>query len=209
MTTNLIQVKKKALLLSFITCICTLFYYKMNAQTQQTVQPALTPKAALLFGKTKTKYTNKGKNRMAEAACKNYRISSSGKSFKGANGETVSLTLYPLDLNKDGVEEIFIEQHSSIEDGIELYTADINGFRSILSVSGRLPNIVGNAEAKSWPQMIVGGAGCFPAIWGYNGKEYVVVKESGAYDDCNEESRKKMNLTNAEELSVQYTATIK
>lgn len=75
--------------------------------TKTTDKVALTKGAALLFNNVKSKLNNSGKNRVFVLT--NFKISRDGKAFtnEGSEDYPYSATVYPVDLNKDGKEELF------------------------------------------------------------------------------------------------------
>jgi hypothetical protein len=116
--------------------------------------------------------------------------------------------VYPVDLNKDGREEVFVSFGNSFTSGmtgssIVLFIKPASGaYAANLGFPGTVPDVLSTAS-MGYPDLLIGGPGFEFPVWRWNGKEYVFSKKvkDAAYDKLKKES--------LEELSKNYQAKIK
>jgi hypothetical protein len=116
--------------------------------------------------------------------------------------------IYPVDLNKDGKEEVFVSFGNTYTSGmagssISLFIKSASGtYVSNLGFPGTIPDVLSTAN-MGYPDLLVGGPGFEFPVWRWNGKEYAFSKKvkNEVYDKLKKES--------LEELSKSYQAKIK
>ena len=165
--------------------------------------------AALLFKNIKTKLTASQKNKIFDSL--GLHISKDSKQFilddESADYPFDAL-VYPTDLNKDGMEEIFIVFGNSYTSGmtgssIVLFIADKNGsYKKNLNFPGLLPDALATTNLD-YPDLLIGGPGMQFPVWKWNGKVYDYFREVKDADYT------KLKTTNVEDLSKAYTSSLK
>ena len=134
----------------------------------------LSAKAGLLFKGVKSKLSIFDKNSIADASNLTLNKAKTKLIAEGDNGYAVSA--YPLDMNEDGIEEVFIVQTGYITFGNTASYFDLfmklsdNKYTSVASVVG-IPAIT-KTRANGYPELFVGGPGMTMPIWRFNGREY-------------------------------------
>lgn len=174
----------------------------------QADQPSLTKGAALLFSGVKSALSNKVKNQMYKQL--DFVIAKDGKQFAVRGGEEYpfAATVYPADLNKDAVEEVFVFFGNSYTSGmtgssIAAFIADINGaYQFHLGFPGTLPDVLATGNL-GYPDLLIGGPGFEFPIQRWDGKTYKYHRR------INDKDFEKLKKTSLEELSKLYTDTIK
>lgn len=158
---------------------CLLGILQANAQPQK---PAiLNQSAALLFKGVKSKLTVVEKNYLAQKS--KLTLSPNKKKFilKDDPESDYEVSVYPVDLNKDGIEELFITENSFFfgQGGgpFTLYIKDLKGVYQVAASSSGIPMIL-KTISVGFPDLLVGGAGMELPIWQYNGKIYSYKKST-------------------------------
>ena len=108
--------------------------------------------------------------------------------------------VYPTDLNKDGIEEIFIAFGNTYTSGntgssIVVFIADKKAvYRMNLGFPGTLPDALATSNL-GYPDLLIGGPGMEFPVWRWNGKAYDYFKsvKDSDYD--------KLKKTSVEDLS--------
>jgi hypothetical protein len=143
----------------------------------------LSPTANLLFAGVKSKLTDAEKNQVAD---------STGFVLSGKNDEPFAMDKesleYPYtaqvtitDMNKDGIEEVFIQFGNTYTSGmagqnVVLYIKNKQGvYRMNLGFPGVDPQPL-KTGFGGYPDLLIGGPGFDFPVWRWNGKEYVFYK---------------------------------
>ena len=187
---------------TFILFLCfAMSSYVLPAQSK--VSAGLSPVAMSLFRNIKTTLTVAEKNDIAKMS--NLLLSPDKSRFMldGDADQNYSVTAYPVDLNKDGKEEIFIMENSGYFGGagaqFSLYAKDSRGQYRIVIMELGMPRILKTMSA-GFPDILVGGPGFEQPVWRYNGKMYTFSKK------VKDGSVKSMDI---EEASKAYLASMK
>ncbi|HMJ48708.1 MAG TPA: hypothetical protein VK498_15355 [Ferruginibacter sp.] len=139
--------------------------------------------AALLFKTTKSKLTNDEKNWLFKQL--SFTLSKDKKKFMSGEYE-VEVQPYITDMNKDGVEEVFIVMKSgavfgNVGESFSLYTKNKTGkLESQDELGGGIAMIL-NSKNGGYPDIAIGGPGfSFPSFrWdGKRYKQYKIIKDS-------------------------------
>lgn len=168
----------------------------------------LTKGAALLFNNVKSKLNNSEKNLIFKLT--NFIISRNGKEFAFDGGEDYpfSATVYPVDLNKDGKEELFVLFGNTYTSGmaassIVVYILDKKGgYQAHLGFPGTIPDVLATANL-GYPDLLIGGPGFEFPVQRWDGKTYNFYRKVKDRDYAN------LKKNSLEDLSKAYTATIK
>lgn len=160
-----------SILLFLIISVITLSQPKTNS--------ILTEGAKLLFKNTKSKLTDIEKNGLFKQL--NFTLSKDKKNFMSGEYE-VTVLPYITDLNKDGIEEVFIVMQSTAlfgntgEDFI-LYIKNSNGkLEHHNEIGGGIAMII-ISKKTGYPDIAIGGPGFkFPSYM-WDGKKYKYFKE--------------------------------
>jgi hypothetical protein len=182
---------KKIFLISLLFVIVA---HLLSAQT-------LSPKAALLFRDVKTTLSIDEKNQITEM-CK-LTMSKDRKKFILADDPQSEYTteVYSLDLNKDGIEEVYVAELSTFfgpaATAFTIFTKYLTGnYHEVISVSGD-PRIV-STTTSGFANIIVGGPGFEFPIWKFNGKTYAFAETISG------ETMEKMNPVEIPVASEEY-----
>ncbi len=94
--------------------------------------------------------------------------------------------VFPADLNKDGIEEIFILYGNSYTSGATgshiiafLKTSNAGKYNANLGFPGTLPDVLTTGN-QGWPDLVIGGPGSAFPVWRWNGQEYVYFNRIGS-----------------------------
>ena len=164
--------------------------------------------ADLLFKNVQSKLTIAEKNQLATALgfvlsndkVQPFALDADSKDYPFA------ATVFPVDMNKDGKEEIFILFGNSYTSGmtgssIVVFIADKAGaYKMNLGFPGTLPDGLATANL-GYNDLLVGGPGFEFPVWRWNGKEYDFSK---TVKDSDYEKLKKSSV---EDISKAYTAS--
>jgi len=188
--------KKIVLFLLFsLSCITLL-----NAQTNMSTTPA----ASMLFKNMKTKLSVAEKNEIARLS--KLLLSKDKKRFmiEEDADPNYRVSAYPVDMNKDGKEEIFILENSGYfgQAGaqVRLYIKDASGKYQVVLDDTGIPGILATM-AGGYPELQIGGPGFEQPIYRFNGKMYTFYKK------IKDGSIKK--IMDVEETSKLYQGTVK
>ena len=168
----------------------------------------VTKGAAVLFSNVKSKLGNTDKNGIFKML--GFKLSKDGKQFAIPDSEEFPFdaTVYPVDLNKDGIEEIFVSFGNTYTSGntgssINAFIAGKNGgYQSNLGFPGTIPNVLPTANL-GYPDLLIGGPGFEFPVQRWNGKAY------DYYRTVKDREYEKLKMTSLEKLSKAYTETIK
>lgn len=117
-------------------------------------------------------------------------------------------TVLPLDLNKDGKEEIFILFGNGFTSGntgssVVLFIKNATGvYEMNFGFPGVMPDIL-TSSSKGFPDILVGGPGMEYPVFRWNGKLY------DNYRTVKDSDYEKLKKTNAIDLSKQYQQKLK
>lgn len=173
-------------------------------------QTNLTEGAALLFKNTRSTLTAAEKNKLFIDL--NFKLSKDRKQFVGEGDDAkeypFDVFVYPVDLNKDGKEEIFVTYGNSFTSGntgssVVAFIKNAAGkYEANLGFPGMSPDVLSTAS-KGYPDLLIGGPGMEFPIWKWNGAAYVFSRK------IKDSEYEKLKKTTIEELSKNYTATLK
>ena len=205
---NLIQSNDTLLALNYASPIVSAQHINASNQQQSKTdvnennQPsALSKGAALLFKNIKTKISDAEKNKVFDSL--GFKLSKDAKQFI-LDAESADYPfdafVYPTDLNKDGIEEIFIAFGNTYTSGntgssIVVFIADKKAvYRMNLGFPGTLPDALATSNL-GYPDLLIGGPGMEFPVWRWNGKAYDYFKsvKDSDYD--------KLKKTSVEDLS--------
>lgn len=168
-------------------------------------QSAITPGAELLFKNSASKLTVSEKNKIF--ALTGFLLSKDKKQFiadKEAGDFPFDAFVYPVDLNKDGKEEIVIVFGNTYTSGhtgssILLFIKNSAGtYQSNFGFPGSTPYALAIAS-KGFPDLVIGGPGFEFPIWRWNGRAYAYNRK------IKDQDFSKIKKTDIETLSRQYT----
>lgn len=161
--------------------------------------------ADLLFKNVKTKLTVAEKNQLATAL--GFVLSKDKEQPFALDADSkeypFNATVFPVDMNKDGKEEIFVHFGNSYTSGntgtsIALFIKNSSGvYQNHLGFPGMLPDVLGTVN-QGYPDLLIGGPGFEYPVLRWNGKTYAhhrVVKDA-AYE--------KLKKKSVSELSKEY-----
>jgi hypothetical protein len=143
----------------------------------------LSPVANILFKDIKCKLTDTDKNEIAKmtgfvlSGKKEQPFAMDKESLEYPYNAVVTVT----DMNKDGIEEVFIQFGNTYTSGntganIVLYIKDKQkGYKTNLGFPGVEPEQL-KTGFGGYPDLLIGGPGFEFPIWRWNGKEYVYYK---------------------------------
>lgn len=160
----------------------------------------LSAEAKLLFTRVKTKMTDVEKNQIAKLSG---AVLAEDKQSFTVEGESAEVGVYPLDLNNDGSEEVFVIIGSSFMygnngQGFYFLVKDQSGnYKSVLNFPG-IPSLI-QTKGKLMPAVQIGGPGFVFPVYDWNGSQYVLIK--------NYNTRNK-TIVDATELSATYTSSL-
>lgn len=167
----------------------------------------LLPGAALLFNNVVCLLTNSQKNQVFRAT--GFLLTAEQDAFVMDEAEAFpfSAALYPVDMNEDGIDELFVVWGNSFMAGnagsfVSLFIHDDAGiYRDQLGFPGILPDIL-LEETKSYPDLVIGVPGMSFPVWGWSSNGYTRIGE------MNNDELAKYKKINAETLSEQYKTSL-
>lgn len=188
-----------------IFCLLLLLSIMYPAISQSTLSPV----AAILFKNVKTTLTVADKNKIAG---KLGFVTSGNKENplaqdKDSKEYPFSATVLPVDMNKDGKEEIFVSFGNSYTSGntgssICLFIRSTAGeFTDNLGFPGTVPEALTTVN-KDYPDLLIGGPGFEFPVWRWNGKNYALFKK------VNDRDYEKLKRTSIDEMSKTYQKTL-
>ena len=166
--------------------------------------------ADLLFKNVKTKLTVAEKNHVATAlgfVLSNDQVQPFAQDADSKDYPFTAL-VFPTDMNKDGIEEIFVQFGNSYTSGntetsISLFIKNISGvYKNHLGFPGTLPDAL-STVSQGYPDLLIGGPGFEFPVLRWNGKTYA--NHHMVKDDAYEKLKKK----GIDVLSKEYQLTIK
>ena len=185
---------------------------KQNQTGNKTQAASLSKGAAMLFNNVQSKLSIENKNAIYKMLA--FRISKDGKQFTLDDNDAADFPfeafVYPTDLNKDGVEEIFVIFGNTFTSGntgssVVAYIPNKTGtFTVNFGFSGATPYVLPTSNFN-YPDLLIGGPGFTWPVWRWNGKEYDFYKEQA----IDEKSFEKLKTKNLEDLSKAYQASLK
>lgn len=165
---------------------------------------ALAEGARLLFQQSNSKLTTAEKNaifRMLEL-----KVAADKKGFR-MDGFDVGAQAYPVDLNKDGVEEVFVIMDGLLfgntGQGVALFMKNsARGYEQQEEVAGGIAVILGT-RSNGYPELVIAGPGFEFPLYRWNGKSYSYARNISDDDLQNAET------TMVEEASRAYLKGIR
>src|SRR5687767_11660783 len=161
--------------------------------------------ADLLFRTVKTKLTITEKNQLATAL--GFVLSNDKEQPFALDADSkdypFTATVFPVDMNKDGKEEVFVHFGNSYTSGntgssIALFIKNSSGiYQNHLGFPGTIPDALTTVN-QGYPDLLIGGPGFEYPVLRWNGKTYAhhrVVKDD-AYE--------KLKKNSVSELSKEY-----
>jgi hypothetical protein len=192
----------RQLLIAPLLCFAVLLSaQKKPAAPAMAVDSKLTPGAALLFKNVKTNATVPEKNKLFQLLDLTLAPDQMGFTMAEYDVETY---VYPTDMNKDGVDELFIGFGSvalfgNVGESFALYIKDKSGaYKLAESFSGR-PTIL-SAANLGYPDIMVGGPGFEFPVYRWNGRAYAMHRK------IKDSALNNKNSTDIEEYSKSFTA---
>ena len=180
---------------------------QLNVAAQST---QLTGIATKLFKEVKSKLTDLEKNKIASLT--GFVLSGNKDepfaSDKDSKEYPFMAFVYPTDLNKDGIEEIFIVFGNTYTSGntgsnVVLYIKNNSGnFTAHLGFPGTAPDILTTVN-KGYPDLMIGGPGFEFPILRWNGKTY------DNFRTIKDKDLEKLKRTSLEDQSKNYQQGIK
>lgn len=133
----------------------------------------LSVQAALLFKGVKSRLSNSDKNTIANAS--NLTLNKAKTKFIAVGDNNYTANAYPVDMNEDGTEEVFIIQtgitFGNTASYFDLFMKLSDGkYKTVASVIG-VPAIT-RTVVNGYPELFVGGPGMSMPVWRFNGREY-------------------------------------
>jgi hypothetical protein len=173
------------------------------AQKQAAV---LTEGTQLLFKNTKSKLTANEKNWLFKQI--NFSLSKDKKKLM-SEGVEVEVQVYITDLNKEGMEEVFIVMKSTALFGNtgEAFTLFIKNSKGILELHDEIGAgiaMVLLSKKAGYPDIAIGGPGFKFPVYKWDGKKYKYLKE---INDADLQSNK-IKYRYLEDCSKLYTDTL-
>lgn len=168
-------------------------------------QPALTPGARQLFKNTNSKLSVSEKNKIYSLT--GFLLSKDKKQFvvdKDAMDFPFDAFVYPVDLNKDGREEIVILFGNGFTSGhtgssVMLFIKNSAGnYQANLGFPGTSPYAL-TVLNKGFPDLVIGGPGWDFPVWRWNGSAYAFNRK------ITDKQLDAVKKTDIETLSKQYT----
>jgi len=150
----------------------------ITTKSKRQLATVMNEETQLLFGNVKSKLAIKDKNEIARLA--GFILSADKKQFiisKDAADYPFGVQVYPTDMNKDGVEEIFVSYGNTYTSGmtgssIVLFTRDAYGdWHKHLNFPGAVPDAL-KTGFGGYPDLVIGGPGVNFPVWRWNGKDY-------------------------------------
>lgn len=200
-----LKIMKKYSLITLIGSLLAIFLFSCHQKQQET---ALNPVAEKLFNGVKSALNNTEKNTIADSLA--FILTSNDKEspFAFANDSAswefpFSAIVSPLDLNNDGVEELFVSYGNTYTSGnaggeVALFAKNGAGnYVSVLSYSGVLPFALPTSN-KGYPDLALGMPGFTFPVYQWNGSKYEQNRE------ISDDELKKLKTTETEKLSEQY-----
>jgi hypothetical protein len=174
----------------------------------QTKNPAaLTDAASLLFKNTKSKLTNDEKNWLCKQM--NIKLSKDKKVFMSDEYE-IGAEAYITDLNKDGIEEVFVVIHSvalfgNAGESFSMFIKNKTGNFELQPDLGGGSAMIVTSQKTGYPDIAIGGPGYEFPSYRWEGNKY---KPSKKIKDADLQSGK-IKVMDLAECAKTYSATLK
>lgn len=181
---------------------------KKDKTTESSDSVVLSPGASLLFKDVTSLLTARQKNEIFNQTTFLLTKQGDGFYFEGGEDFPFLAAVFPVDLNKDGVEEIFILWGNMFTSGnagnnVSLFIQNKKGkYTDQLGVQGQMPLIVED-PSKSYPDLIIPEPGSSFPLWGWRNDEYVNVAQIAENILAN------YKTINSVDLSEQYVKSVK
>lgn len=162
--------------------------------------------AQLLFKGVSCKATHEEKNRIFQLT--GFRLSKDKKQFildDLSADFPFDAQVLPVDLNKDGKEELFVVFGNLYTSGntgssVLLFIKDARGmYQSNLGFPGLVPDVLPTIN-KGFPDLVITGPGLEYPVYRWDGKQYIL------YQRISDEAYVKTRKTSVETVSKVYTA---
>lgn len=158
--------------------------YVLPLGAQQTVaNTANTAGVQLMFKGVTTKLTAVEKESIFKQL--GFSVAPDRKQFiAGADAKEFPFTaeVLPTDLNRDGIEELFVVYGNSFTSGhtgssVVLFIKNAAGqYESNLGFPGTAPDVL-PTTSKGYPDLVIGGPGFSYPVWRWNGKKYDLLRQ--------------------------------
>lgn len=152
---------------------------------QATAQSKPAPEGAgLLFKNSKTKLTTAEQNAIYQQL--DIRLTKDKRAFvlkeQKTDDEPFGATVYILDLNKDGIEEVMIDYGNTSVSGmaggsVALFVKHAGAYKMNLNEDGSLEALT--TVNKGYPDLLLGGPGFEFPVYRWNGATYAYYKDMG------------------------------
>lgn len=164
--------------------------------------------AKLLFKEVKTKLTIREQNHIYTQL--GFHLSKDKNSFTDGTSEedAFGALVLPTDMNKDGIEEIFVSYGNTYTSGmagadIVLFIKNEKGvYEKNLGFPGLIPDALSSSN-KGYPDLVIGGPGFEFPVWRWNGKQYDLHRR------IKNEELKTIKTKSIEAMSTQYQNAMK
>ena len=202
---------KKIFLPWFMLCTFAISVQITEAQSVQKKQAdeAISPGAKLLFTGVESRLSNADKNYIFKKT--GFVLTADKKEFAQDNSALeypFQANAYPVDFNKDGVEEVFVDYGNTYTSGntgvsFFFFIPDQAGvYQEAISLIG-IPVLLKSGNA-GYPDIEIGGPGFKFPIWRFNGKSYNLYRKAERYVDS-----RNNQLGEIAEISAKYRAGLK
>lgn len=171
------------------------------SNTQST---ALTEGARLLFQQSGSSLTASEKNTLFRKL--GLQVAENKKGFR-MDGFEVGAKAYPVDLNKDGVEEVFVIMDGLLfgntGQGVALFIKNSAGvYEQQEEVAGGIAVIL-EGPSSGYPQLVIAGPGFEFPLYRWNGKSYTYVR------NISDDELQNAQTSSVEEWSRKYREGLK
>ena len=142
----------------------------------------LSPGASFLFKDVTSLLSVQQKNAIFNQTA--FLLTKSADAFYLEGGEDFPFPafVFPIDLNKDGIEEVFILWGNTFTSGnagnnVSLYLSNNQGkYTDQLGIQGQMPLVVED-PSKPYPDLIIPEPGSSFPLWGWRNSEYVNIAQ--------------------------------
>jgi alpha-tubulin suppressor-like RCC1 family protein len=155
----------------------------ITTKPKAVLSSVLNEDAALLFKQNKSKLSILDKNKAATLI--GFKLSKDKKQFimdAQSADYPFDVFVYPTDINKDGIEELFVLYGNTFTSGntesnIMLLQKDSYGdWHKYLDFQGTIPWALPTGNL-SYPDLVIGGPGFQFPVYRWNGKDYVMARK--------------------------------
>jgi len=176
----------------------------ITTKSKKELATVMNEETKVLFQNVRSKLSIKDKNAIAKLMA--FPLSRDRKQFilgKEAADYPFDVHVFPTDMNKDGVEEIFMGYGNSYTSGmagtsVMLYIRDSYGdWHQYFNFPGVVPDALPSGNG-GYADLLIGGPGQTFPIWRWNGKEYVLFR------NINDSQVRGLKATSIENVSKAY-----